>query len=132
MILSISLGRRSTWPVSFVDDLVVVVLAGELEGRVPLAELELVGGLGRPRPEPLEQRLHRRRDDEDQERLGDLLLDDLGALDVDLEDHVLAGGERRRGPGRAASRTSCRGPRSPRGSRRASRIRRNSSRLTKW
>ena len=51
------------------DHVVVVVLARQLDGGVALAELELVGGLGRPRSEPREERLERRRDDEDQERL---------------------------------------------------------------
>ena len=77
------------------DDVVVVVLARQLDRGVALAELELVGRLGRPRPEPREQGLERRRDDEDEERLGDLLLDDLGALDVDLEDDVATAGQRR-------------------------------------
>ena len=76
------------------DDVVVVVLAGQLDRGVPLAELELVGGLGRPAAQPLEEVLERRRDEEDQERARDLLLDDLGALDVDLEDGVAARGER--------------------------------------
>ena len=57
------------------DHVVVVLLAGQLEGRVALAQFELVGGLGRARPQALEERLERRRDDEDQERLGDLVLD---------------------------------------------------------
>ena len=46
----------------------------------------------------LEEVLERRRDEEDEERAGDLLLDDLGALDVDLEDHVAAGRRAPRGP----------------------------------
>src|SRR4051794_11156652 len=44
------------------DDVVVVVLPGELDRRVRLALLELVGRLGRPRLQPLEERLERRRD----------------------------------------------------------------------
>ena len=80
------------------DDVVVVVLSGELDRRVPLAQLELVGGLGRPRPQPPEQRLDRRRDDEDEERLVDPLLHVLGALDVDLEDDVAPGERAPRGP----------------------------------
>ena len=75
-------------------DVVVVLLARQLDGGVALAELELVGGLGRAAAQALEQVLERRRDDEDEQRVGDLLLDDLGALDVDLEDHVAAGQER--------------------------------------
>ena len=75
-------------------DVVVVLLAGQLDRGVALAELELVGGLGRPAAQPLEEVLERRRDEEDQQRAGDLLLDDLGALDVDLEDHVAARRER--------------------------------------
>src|SRR6266550_6884615 len=74
---------------------VVVVLTRELERRVALADVELVGGLGRARLEPREQVLQRRRDEEHQERLGNLLLDHRGALDVDLQDRVAAGGERR-------------------------------------
>src|SRR5438093_3674555 len=76
-------------------DVVVVVLARELQRRIPLADVELVGGLRRARLEPREQVLQRRRDQEHEERLGDLLLDHRGALDVDLEDRVPAGGERR-------------------------------------
>jgi len=75
-------------------DVVVVVLARQLEGRVPLAQLELVGRFGRPRAKSLEQGSQGRWDHEDQERLADLFLDDLGSLDVDLEDRILAGGQR--------------------------------------
>ena len=77
--------------VAVLDDVVVVLLAGQLDRRVALAQLELVGRLGRPRLQPLEEALERRRDDEDQHGVGDVLLDHLGALDVDLEDHVAAG-----------------------------------------
>jgi len=70
-------------------DVVVVGLPGELEGRVPLADVELVGGFCGPGLEAPEEILERRRDEEDQEGLGDLLLHDRGALDVDLEDHVM-------------------------------------------
>ena len=78
------------------DDAVVVALARELDGGVALADLQLVGGLGGARAEALEQGLERRRDDEHEQRVRDPLLDDLRALDVDLEDHVVARGERRR------------------------------------
>jgi hypothetical protein len=37
------------------DDVVVVLLAGELDGGVPLAQLELVGGLGGAGAEPADR-----------------------------------------------------------------------------
>ena len=43
-------------------DVVVVLLAGELDRGVPLAQLELVGGLGGAAPQALEEVLERRRD----------------------------------------------------------------------
>ncbi len=61
-----------------------------------LAELEFVGALRCAVAEPLEQLLEGRRDHEDEERLGHLVLDDPGALDIDLQDHVTAGLERLR------------------------------------
>src|SRR4051794_26802468 len=76
------------------DDPAVVALPRELDRRVALPELELVGGFRRPRPQALEQGLERGRDDEHEQRLGHPLLDDLRALDVDLQDDVVAGGER--------------------------------------
>src|SRR4029078_1227245 len=76
------------------DDLVVVLLPRQLDGGVALADLQLLGGLGGACAQPLGELPPRRRDDEDQERLGHLLLDDLRALDVDLQDHVAAGDER--------------------------------------
>ena len=69
-------------------DVVVILLARKLDGGIPLAKLELVGGLRRSTSQTLEEILQRRRDEEDQECAGDLALDDLGALDVDLEDDV--------------------------------------------
>ena len=75
-------------------DVVVVVLAGQFDGGVALAQFELVDGLGRARLQPGEQGLHRWRDHEDQERVGDPFLDLLGALDIDLEDDVVPGRER--------------------------------------
>ena len=76
------------------DDVVVVLLAGQLDRCIRLAQLQLVGGLGRARAQSFEERFERRRDHEDEERLGHLLLHDLGALDVDHEDRVAAGRER--------------------------------------
>src|SRR6185436_9527879 len=52
------------------------------------------GGLSRTRPQPLEEVFQRRRDDEDQQRARHLALDDGRALNVDLEDHIAALGER--------------------------------------
>jgi hypothetical protein len=72
------------------NDVVVVVLASQLDRGITLADLELLGRLGGASSEPLEQLLERRWDHEDQQRLRDLLLDDLRALDVDLEDDVPA------------------------------------------
>src|SRR5262245_36812957 len=49
------------------DDVVVVILAGQLDRRVALAQLELVGRLARTRAQPGEQRFQRWRDHEDQQ-----------------------------------------------------------------
>ena len=95
MISSIRLGGPLHLAGLVDHDVVVVLLAGELDRGVALAELELVGGLGRPRCAGA-----RRASSSDggtmkiEQRLGDPLLDHLGALDVDLEDDVAAGGER--------------------------------------
>src|SRR4029077_16423825 len=70
------------------DHVVVVLLAGQLDRGVALAQLELVGGLRGTASKALEEVLERRRDDEDEQRPRDLLLDHLCALDVDLEDDV--------------------------------------------
>ena len=67
-------------------DVVVVLLARQLDGGVPLADLEFVRGLGRPAAQALEQVLERRRDEEDEQGARYLALDDLRPLDVDLED----------------------------------------------
>ena len=69
---------------------VVVVFAGQLQRGVALPNLELLGRLGPPGLEMLDQGLHRRRQNEDQESGRDLALHDLRTLDVDLEDGVLA------------------------------------------
>src|SRR4029077_19653593 len=50
-------------------------------------------GLGGAAAEALEEVLERWRDQEDQQGTGDLALDHLCALDVDLQDHVAASGE---------------------------------------
>ncbi len=73
---------------------VVVLLPGQLDRGVALADLELVGGFGRARAQAFEQRLHRRRHDEHEQRLLDPLLDLLRALDVDLQDDVATLGQR--------------------------------------
>ena len=94
MISSIRAGRPFDLPGLVRHDVVVVVLAGEFEGCVALAELELVGRLGRATLEALEERFEAWWHDEDEERLGHPLLDRLRTLHVDLEDHVVAGRKR--------------------------------------
>lgn len=84
------LGGRLDLAVTVLHDVVVVLLPAELDGRIALAQLELVGGLGGPRLETLEETLERGRHDEQENRIGDVLLDLLGTLHVDLEDDVEA------------------------------------------
>src|SRR5215212_11652791 len=50
------------------DDVVVVLLPGELERRVALADVELVGRLGGAGLQPGEEVLERRRHKEDEQR----------------------------------------------------------------
>src|SRR3972149_5395244 len=68
---------------------VVVVLSGELQRGVPLPDVKLVGRLGRPLLQPLEEVLERGWDQEDEERIRNPTLDHGGALDVDLQDDVV-------------------------------------------
>src|SRR5262245_11913494 len=75
-------------------DVVVVLLARELERGVALPDVQLVRGLGGARPQALEQVLEGRRNEEDEERLRHLLLDHGRALDVDLQDRVASRRER--------------------------------------
>ena len=85
-------GRGPVHLAGLVDDHVVVVLrSSQLDGRVALADLELIGGLGRPRTEAPEERLERRRDQEDEQGVRGSGLDRGSTLDIDLEDHVAAG-----------------------------------------
>jgi hypothetical protein len=76
-------------------DVVVVLLPGQLEDGVALAHVELVGRLRCARLKPREEILVGGCHEEDEEGLGNLLLDLGRALDVDLEDGVASSHERR-------------------------------------
>ena len=81
--------------------------------------------------EALPLHLPGRRPQEHEQRVGDLLPDRHGALDVDLHEHVLTGREARARPARGACPSAGRRPRTTRGSRRRPASRSNSSRLRK-
>ncbi len=91
----VDLARRSLGLVGLVDHHVVVLGAPlHLHLRVAVAPLQLGRRLGAATGQARLAILGRWRRDEDAQRLGDQLLDLLGALDVDLQDRVTPGAQR--------------------------------------
>ena len=90
MAMSSSVARSRS---SFTSDLVVAVAQGHLAFGGVETELEGLRGLGAATHEPLTQDIERRRLDENENRLGEALLDGQGPLDVDLQDEGLPGGQ---------------------------------------